>query len=96
MPGRAPPPWPCSCLAREKGRVGRATGRAVLFHEARVTYVDGLLAVAILAGLSLNALAGWWWADPASAFVIVGYGLREAVAIRGELHRGAGAAAPED
>ena len=83
-------------LAREKGRVGRAAGRAVLVHEARVTYVDGLLAVAILAGLSLNALAGWWWADPASAFVIVGYGLREAVAIRGELHRGAGAAAPEE
>ena len=25
----------------------------------------------------LNQLLGWWWADPAAAFVIVYYGLRE-------------------
>ncbi|HVB70458.1 MAG TPA: hypothetical protein VND83_03015 [Acidimicrobiales bacterium] len=68
-------------LASAKGRVGRATGRDVLVHEGRVTFVDGLLAVAILVGLSLNALAGWWWADPASTYVIVGYGVRECLSI---------------
>ena len=31
----------------------------------------------MLAGLILNASFGWWWADPAAAFVIVYYGLRE-------------------
>ncbi len=75
-------------LAREKGRVGRATQRPVLLRESRVTYVDGLLAVSILVGLSLNALAGWWWADPASTYVIVVYGLREAAAITSGLRSG--------
>ena len=27
---------------------------------------------------ALNAAAGWWWADPLSALIILGYGLREA------------------
>ena len=31
-----------------------------------------------LAGLVLNAAAGWWWADPLAALVIVVYALREA------------------
>jgi divalent metal cation (Fe/Co/Zn/Cd) transporter len=40
--------------------------------------VDGILAVAVLAGLALNAAAGWWQADPLAALVIVFYALREA------------------
>jgi divalent metal cation (Fe/Co/Zn/Cd) transporter len=43
----------------------------------RVTVIDGLLASAVLVGLVLNAAVGWWWADPAAAFVIVYYALRE-------------------
>jgi divalent metal cation (Fe/Co/Zn/Cd) transporter len=31
----------------------------------------------VLVGLVLNATLGWWWADPAAALVIVGYGVRE-------------------
>jgi hypothetical protein len=27
--------------------------------------IDGILAVAVLLGLVLNAALGWWWADPA-------------------------------
>jgi divalent metal cation (Fe/Co/Zn/Cd) transporter len=46
--------------------------------EGRVTLVDGILAVAVLAGLVLNAVAGWWWADPLAALVIVFFALREA------------------
>jgi divalent metal cation (Fe/Co/Zn/Cd) transporter len=49
----------------------------VLETEARVTIIDGLLAVAVLVGLVLNAGLGWWWADPLAALVIVYYGLRE-------------------
>ena len=65
-------------LAAGKARTGRALGNPVLMTEGRVTLVDGILAVAVLAGLVLNAAAGWWWADPLAAIVIVFYALREA------------------
>lgn len=64
-------------LAIGKRETGRALGNRVLQTEARVTVIDGLLATAVLAGLLVNAALGWWWADPAAAFVIVYYGLRE-------------------
>jgi divalent metal cation (Fe/Co/Zn/Cd) transporter len=31
----------------------------------------------VLAGLLLNAAAGWWWADPAAGYVLVFYAARE-------------------
>jgi divalent metal cation (Fe/Co/Zn/Cd) transporter len=65
-------------LAAGKARTGRALGNPVLRTEGRVTLVDGILAVAVLAGLVLNAAAGWWWADPAAADVLVYYAAREA------------------
>jgi divalent metal cation (Fe/Co/Zn/Cd) transporter len=64
-------------LAAGKRATGRALGNRVLQTEARVTLIDGLLAAAVLTGLILNAAIGWWWADPAAAFVIVYYGLHE-------------------
>jgi divalent metal cation (Fe/Co/Zn/Cd) transporter len=68
-------------LAAGKARTGRRLGNPVLATEGRVTLVDGILAVAVLAGLALNAGAGVWWADPLAALVIVFYALREARAI---------------
>lgn len=65
-------------LAAGKARTGKALGNPVLVIEGRVTLVDGILAVAVLAGLALNAAAGLWWADPLAALVIVFYALREA------------------
>ncbi len=67
-----------------KCRTGRALGNRVLQTEAQVTVIDGLLAVAVLAGLVANAALGWWWADPAAAFVLVYYGRREGVHALGE------------
>jgi CubicO group peptidase (beta-lactamase class C family) len=64
-------------LAAGKARTGRALDNPVLISEGRVTFVDGLLASAVLAGLVLNATLGWWWADPLAGFVIVVYGVRE-------------------
>ena len=69
-------------LATGKARTGRALGNPVLVAEGRVTTIDGLLATAVLAGLVLNATAGWWWADPLAAAVLVYYALREAATIR--------------
>lgn len=65
-------------LAKGKVVTGRAVNSPVLVTEGRVTFIDGLLAVAVLAGLSANAAWGWWWADPAAGLVITYYGLREA------------------
>jgi divalent metal cation (Fe/Co/Zn/Cd) transporter len=64
-------------LAYGKSVTGRALGNRVLQTEARVTVIDGVLAVCVLVGLILNAGLGWWWADPAAAFVILYYGFRE-------------------
>jgi len=65
-------------LAAGKDRTGRALDNPVLRTEGRVTVIDGILAVAVLAGLVLNAAAGWWWADPAAGYVLVYYAAREA------------------
>jgi len=64
-------------LAAGKARTGRALDNPVLVTEGRVTAVDGILAVAVLLGLTLNAAAGWWWADPAAGYVLVFYAVRE-------------------
>lgn len=68
-------------LAAGKTRTGRALGNPVLLTEGRVTAIDGLLAVAVLVGLSLNAAAGWWWADPLAGYLLLYYALREAWSI---------------
>lgn len=65
-------------LARGKAVTGRDLGNPVLQTEGRVTTIDGILAVAVLVGLALNAALGWWWADPAAAYVLVYYAAREA------------------
>jgi len=71
-------------LAAAKARTGRALRNVTLQTEAKVTMIDGTLAATILVGLVLNAALGWWWADLAGGFVIIGYGLREgSVALRG-------------
>ncbi|HEY5352860.1 MAG TPA: cation transporter [Streptosporangiaceae bacterium] len=64
-------------LAAGKARTGRALGNPVLRTEGRVTMIDGVLAVAVLLGLTLNAGFGWWWADPAAGYVLVFYAVRE-------------------
>lgn len=64
-------------LAGGKAQTGRALGNPVLRTEGRVTMIDGILALAVLAGLVLNAAAGWWWADPAAGYVLVYYATRE-------------------
>ena len=47
-------------LAAGKARTGRALDNPVLRTEGRVTMIDGILAVVVLAGLVLNTALGWW------------------------------------
>lgn len=64
--------------AAGKARTGAALDNAVLHTEGRVTFIDDALAAAVLLGLTLNAVAGWSWADPVAAFVLVVSAGREA------------------
>jgi divalent metal cation (Fe/Co/Zn/Cd) transporter len=64
-------------LAWGKSVTGRQLGNLVLTTEAQVTLIDAALAGAVLVGVGLNALVGWWWADPLAGLVIVYYGLTE-------------------
>ncbi len=66
-------------LAFGKRTTGQQLKNEVLLTEGRVTLVDAYLAGAVLVGLVLNALFGWWWADPLASLVIVYYGIREAI-----------------
>ncbi len=65
-------------LAFSKARTGDAMDNPVLRAEGRITLIDGILATAVLVGLTLNAVAGWWWADPLAGYVLLYYAVREA------------------
>ena len=72
-------------LARAKRRTGRALGSSATVGEAGQNLLCAYLSVALLAGLLANALAGWWWADPAAALVIAAVAANEGVeTLRGE------------
>lgn len=65
-------------LAFGKAKTGAALNNPVLQAEGRITMIDGILATAVLCGLLLNAVAGWWWADPLAGYVLLFYAVREA------------------
>lgn len=73
-------------LATAKRRTGERLGSHALVAESNETMVCAYLSVAVLLGLSLNAAAGWWWADPVAALVVAAIAAREGLeAWRGEL-----------
>ena len=57
-------------LAVSKRRTAEALGSAPLRSEASMTFLDGILSTLTLIGLTLNAVFGWWWADPAAALFV--------------------------
>lgn len=72
-------------LARAKKRTAAGLGSPTLRADATETLVCAWLSGALLAGLALNALAGWWWADPLAALAIAALAAREGVeCLRGE------------
>jgi divalent metal cation (Fe/Co/Zn/Cd) transporter len=64
-------------LARAKRKVGRELNSSATVSEASQNQICAYLSVALLAGLLLNAVAGWWWADPGAALVIAAFALHE-------------------
>ena len=72
-------------LARAKRRVARELRSAALEADATQTSLCAYLSVIALAGVALNAIAGWWWCDPAAALMMVPVIAKEGVeGIRGE------------
>jgi divalent metal cation (Fe/Co/Zn/Cd) transporter len=65
-------------LAAAKRRVGHALGSSATMSESRQTLLCAYLSGALLAGLLVNAIAGWWWADPLVALAIGAVAVREA------------------
>jgi divalent metal cation (Fe/Co/Zn/Cd) transporter len=57
-------------LARAKRSVGHKLNSSATVSEAQQNQLCAYLSIALLVGLLLNALIGWWWADPAAALVI--------------------------
>ena len=64
-------------LAAAKARVGEALGSSATKSESRQTVLCAYLSVGLLVGLAGNALAGWWWLDPAVALAIAAVAVRE-------------------
>lgn len=72
-------------LVRAKRRVARSIGSAALAADATQTQICTYLSAILLGGLVLNAVVGWWWADPLAALVMVPIIVKEGwEAIRGE------------
>ena len=57
-------------LARSKHRLADRLDSAPLRSEASMTFLDGMLSAGTMLGLALNALLGWWWADPLAALMV--------------------------
>ena len=67
-------------LARAKRRVALEMRSQALAAEAKQTSLCAYLSVILLAGLALNAVAGWWWADPVAGLAMVPIIAREGIA----------------
>lgn len=58
-------------LARAKRNVARRLGSAALESDSKQADFCAYLSAILLVGLLLNAVLGWWWADPLAALVMV-------------------------
>ena len=72
-------------LARSKRRVAKQINSRALEADSRQTDICVYLSAISLGGIGLNALFGWWWADPVAALVMVAIIVKEGIdALRGE------------
>jgi divalent metal cation (Fe/Co/Zn/Cd) transporter len=64
-------------LSLAQRRAGRELGSVSAVADSKQTLLCTYLSAALLAGLVLNALVGWAWADPLAALVIAALAVRE-------------------
>ena len=66
-----------SVLYFGKTRLAKQLGSRALRAEAVESLMCDLQDLTVLAGLGLNALFGWWWADPVAALFLIPFFLKE-------------------
>jgi divalent metal cation (Fe/Co/Zn/Cd) transporter len=72
-------------LATAKKRVARKIRSGALAADAKQTELCTWLSAILLGGLLLNALFGWWWADPIAGLVMLPIIAREGIeALKGK------------
>ncbi len=64
-------------LARRKRHVAVALASRAAEADSAQTRACAYLSAVVLTGLALNAVFGWWWADPIAALGVVVFLLRE-------------------
>ncbi|MGC5172071.1 cation diffusion facilitator family transporter [Microbacterium sp. DT81.1] len=64
-------------LSFAERRTGRELGSATAVADSKQTLICTYLSAAVLIGLILNTLFGWWWADAIAGLVIAGFAVRE-------------------
>ena len=66
-------------LARAKRQVAASLGSRALQADATQTDLCMYLSAIVLGGLALNALFGWWWADPIAAIAMTPFIAKEGI-----------------
>ncbi len=66
-------------LSFAERRAGRELGSATAIADSKQTLLCTYLSAAVLIGLLLNSLFGWWWADAIAGLVIAGFAVREGI-----------------
>jgi divalent metal cation (Fe/Co/Zn/Cd) transporter len=64
-------------LSFAERRAGRELGSATAVADSKQTLICTYLSAAVLIGLVLNSLFGWWWADAVAGLVIAAFAVRE-------------------
>ncbi len=66
-------------LARAKRRAAAQLQSSALHADSHQSDICAYLSVILLVGLGLNALFGWWWADPVAALCMLPIVIREGI-----------------
>lgn len=64
-------------LGRAKLKIAKQIQSKALEADAMETMICASFSFILLAGLGLNALLGWWWADPVAGLVMVYFLIKE-------------------
>ncbi|MEV7692740.1 cation transporter [Microbacterium sp. NPDC089189] len=66
-------------LSLAERRAGQELGSATAVADSKQTLICTYLSAAVLIGLVLNSLFGWWWADAIAGLVIAAFAVREGI-----------------
>ena len=74
-------------LAKAKRKVAAGLKSKAMAADSTQTDICAYLSAILLGGLGLNALLGWWWADPIAGLMMVPIIAKEGLeALRGEIN----------